>query len=118
MAARENAMSTLLTSFSFPALCSGNDSNSDGESDASVCAYMFETLFPPPTKRPKIVGYIESVVHEYSDEEFRRNLRLPRSVCDDLISRFEESTFYPDLFSRGATSQKTAEECILSFLWY
>ncbi|KAG0418813.1 hypothetical protein HPB47_004571 [Ixodes persulcatus] len=82
------------------ALCSGNDFDSDGESDASAYAYMFETLFPPPTKRPKIVGYIESVVHEYSDEEFRRNFRLPRSVCDDLISRFEESAFYPDMFSR------------------
>ncbi|CAN7951126.1 unnamed protein product [Ixodes pacificus] len=118
MAARENAMSALLTSFSFPALCSGNDSNSDGESDASACAYMFETLFPPPTKRPKIVCYIESVVHEYSDEEFRRNFRLPRSVCDDLISGFEESAFYPNMFSRGGTPQKTAEEHILSFLWY
>lgn len=50
--------------------------------------------------------------------QFRRNFRLPRSVCDDLISGFEESVFYPDMLSRGGTPQKTAEEHILSFLWY
>ncbi|CAN7984000.1 unnamed protein product [Ixodes hexagonus] len=74
MAARENAMSALLTSFP-QALCSGYDSSSDDESDASACAYMFEKLFPPPTKRPKIVGYIGNVVHKYSDEGFRRNFQ-------------------------------------------
>uniref|UniRef100_A0A6B0VBN9 Putative nuclease harbi1 isoform x1 n=2 Tax=Ixodes ricinus TaxID=34613 RepID=A0A6B0VBN9_IXORI len=117
MAAREAGILALLTSFPRDG-CSSYDSSSDDESEARACAYMLEKLFPPPTKRPKIVGYIEDVVHEYSDEEFRRNFRLPRSACYDLISDFEESSFYPDSFSRGGIPQKTAEEHILSFLWF
>ncbi|XP_042143591.1 putative nuclease HARBI1 [Ixodes scapularis] len=75
-------------------------------------------MFSVPEPRPKIEGYIETVVSRYSDEEFRRNFRLHRSTCEKLIADFAASTAYPDRSTHGGTPQKTPEHHILVFLWY
>ncbi|KAL1482586.1 hypothetical protein MTO96_033694 [Rhipicephalus appendiculatus] len=55
-----------------------------------------------------------------SRNEFRRprNFRLPRVSCYALIERFSKSSFYPSNQRHGGSPAKTAEEHILSFLWY
>lgn len=50
--------------------------------------------------------------------QFRRNFRLPRRACYDLIKQFEKSHFFPFDRHHGGAPAKTPEEHILSFLWY
>lgn len=51
---------------------SSSESSSSSDEDESYVLYevLFNKLFAePPCKRPKIVGYVEEVVHMYSEEE-------------------------------------------------
>ncbi|CAN8016145.1 unnamed protein product [Ixodes persulcatus] len=79
MAARESGILAVLTSFPRDG-CSSYDSSSDDESEARACAYMLKKLFSPPTKRPKIVGYIEDVVHKYSKQGVPEEIQIA-TVC-------------------------------------
>ncbi|KAK8771865.1 hypothetical protein V5799_024893 [Amblyomma americanum] len=96
------------------------DSSDSTSSDEDCGAYelMFVKLFGVPKKIPKVTNYLETVVRLYSEEEFRRNFRLPEKTCRELIERFAVSRFYPSHRTHGGSAVKTAEEHILSFLWY
>nr|XP_037289632.1 uncharacterized protein LOC119183526 [Rhipicephalus microplus] len=66
-------MLLLLNSDSSESESSSTDTSdsSDSDSDAKACAYEreFNKLFRIPAKRPKVVGFIEDVVRQYSDHE-------------------------------------------------
>lgn len=108
-----------------------DDSSSDSDSTSSSSSssisddeakQLYEVFFErafaeSPCERPKVVGYIADVVHMYSDEEFRRNFRVSRSVATDLVNGFEASPMYPRN-DNGGSPAKTAEEHVLAFLWY
>lgn len=79
---------------------------------------MFEYLFSPPEQRPKVESYLEKTVAAYSDEEFRRNFRLSRSVANALAAEFGKSPHYPSRRDDGGLPPKSPEEHVLSFLWY
>ncbi|XP_065310827.2 putative nuclease HARBI1 [Dermacentor albipictus] len=101
---------------------SSSSSSSSDDSDGEMTQVLYEAFFSeafsePPRKCPRIVGFVEEVVRLYSDEEFRRNFRVSRSVAEDLIRRFEDSEFYPRS-DRGGSPSKTAEEHVLIFLWF
>ncbi|XP_049512731.1 putative nuclease HARBI1 [Dermacentor silvarum] len=99
---------------------SSSESSSSSDEDESYVLYeiLFNEMFAePPHKRPKIVGYVEEVVHVYSEEEFRRNFRVSRSVAADLYNGFTASRMCPRC-DNGGSSAKTAEEHVLAFLWY
>ncbi|KAG0441661.1 hypothetical protein HPB47_015892, partial [Ixodes persulcatus] len=49
--------------------------------------------------------------------EFRRNFRLQREPAYFVIERYERSAYYRGSI-HGGSNPKTAEVCILSFLWY
>ncbi|CAN8016844.1 unnamed protein product [Ixodes persulcatus] len=68
--------------------------------------------------RPKVVNFINDVVHNYDDEEFRRNFRVQRAVCYKLIADYEKSVHYPKSQHHGGRKRKTAEEHMLAFLWF
>ncbi|KAH7948688.1 hypothetical protein HPB49_000861 [Dermacentor silvarum] len=107
--------------FSDQSSSSSSSSSSDG-SDYEVTQALYEAFYreafsEPPRKCPRIVGFVQDVVRQYSDEEFRRNFRVSRAVADSLISRFENSDFYPRS-DRGGSPSKTAEEHILVFIWF
>ncbi|KAH7966215.1 hypothetical protein HPB49_014501 [Dermacentor silvarum] len=106
--------------FSDQSSSSSSSSSSDG-SDYEVTQALYEAFYreafsEPPRKCPRIVGFVQDVVWQYSDEEFRRNFRVLRAVADNLISRFENSDFYPRS-DRGGSPSKTAEEHVLVFIW-
>ncbi|KAG0432680.1 hypothetical protein HPB47_020621 [Ixodes persulcatus] len=90
----------------------------DTEEDILLFQTAFCLMFSVPEPRPKIEGYIETVISRYNDEKFRQNFRLHRSTCEKLIADFATSTAYPDRSSHGGTPQKTPEHHILVFLWY
>ncbi|XP_075546509.1 uncharacterized protein LOC142579814 isoform X1 [Dermacentor variabilis] len=79
---------------------------------------MFEQLFTPPEKRPKVESYVEKTVAAYSDKEFRRNFRLSRSAADSLAAEFAKSPHYPSRTDRGGLPPKSPQEHVLSFSWY
>ncbi|KAM7300348.1 putative nuclease HARBI1 [Ixodes scapularis] len=97
---------------------SDESSASASEDDDQIYAEKFVEFFGVPQHIPKIENYVENVVHAYSDYEFRRNFRLERAVCDDLIARFGSSEFCPTDGRHGGASPKSAEDHVLSFLWY
>ncbi|XP_075546511.1 uncharacterized protein LOC142579814 isoform X3 [Dermacentor variabilis] len=78
---------------------------------------MFEQLFTPPEKRPKVESYVEKTVAAYSDKEFRRNFRLSRSAADSLAAEFAKSPHYPSRTDRGGLPPKSPQEHVLSFSW-
>ncbi|KAG0442925.1 hypothetical protein HPB47_015477, partial [Ixodes persulcatus] len=96
---------------------SDNTSSSDNEDEGRVYEAKFAELFDAPCTVPKVKAYV-SIVRTYSGKEFRRNFRLARLACDDLIDQFERSSFSLSNFHHGGLPPKTAEEHILSFLWY
>ncbi|KAL3209072.1 hypothetical protein MRX96_038367 [Rhipicephalus microplus] len=89
------------------------------DSDAKACAYEreFNKLFRIPAKRPKVVGFIEDVVRQYSDHEFRRHFRLARPVAEKLVAEFAVSTMCPSS-THGGVQAKSAETHVLTFIWY
>ncbi|CAN7942634.1 unnamed protein product [Ixodes pacificus] len=92
-------------------------SSSSSDDEAAVLGEVFAETFALPAKRPKITRYVEDVVRAYSDEEFRRNFRLKREPAYAVIERYERSAYYRGSI-HGGSNPKTAEVCILSFLWY
>ncbi|KAM7284263.1 putative nuclease HARBI1 [Ixodes scapularis] len=52
-----------------------------------------------------------------SSQQFRRNFRLQREPAYAVIERYERSVYYRGSI-HGGSNPKTAEVCILSFLWY
>ncbi|KAH7968886.1 hypothetical protein HPB52_012116 [Rhipicephalus sanguineus] len=96
-----------------------SDSSSSSDDDEPYVLYegMFKEMFPvPPCARPKIIGYVEEVVHAYSEEDFRRNFRVSRAVGADLYNDFNASRMSPRCDSGGSPA-KTAEEHVLAFLY-
>ncbi|KAH7956026.1 hypothetical protein HPB52_005748 [Rhipicephalus sanguineus] len=97
-----------------------SDSSSSSDDDELCVLYegTFKEMFPvPPCARLKIIGYVEEVVHAYSEEEFRRNFRVSRAVAADLYNDFGASLIYPRC-DNGGSPAKTAEEHVIAFLWY
>ncbi|KAM7315251.1 putative nuclease HARBI1 [Ixodes scapularis] len=92
-------------------------SSSSSDDEAAVLGEVFAETFALPAKRPKITRYVEDVLRAYSDEEFRRNFRLQREPAYAVIERYERSAYYRGSI-HGGSNPKTAEVCILSFLWY
>nr|XP_037275307.1 uncharacterized protein LOC119167944 [Rhipicephalus microplus] len=119
--AKRVAMLLLLDSDSSESESSSTDTSdsSDSDSDAKPCAYEWEfnKLFRIPAKRPKVVGFIEDVVRQYSDHEFRRHFRLARPVAEKLVAEFAVSSMCPSS-THGEVQAKSAETHVLTFIWY
>ncbi|KAL1424605.1 hypothetical protein MTO96_020009 [Rhipicephalus appendiculatus] len=94
-----------------------SSSHSDSDDELALYAVMFEQLFTPPEKRPKVQSYVEKTVAAYSDEEFRQNFRLSRSVANSLAAEFTKSPYYPAKSDRGGLPLESPEEHVMSFLW-
>ncbi|XP_072144215.1 putative nuclease HARBI1 [Dermacentor andersoni] len=71
--AKRAALLLLLDSDSSESESSSSDTSdcSDSDSDGETAAYEreFNRMFRIPAKRPKVVGFIEDVVRQYSDDE-------------------------------------------------
>ncbi|KAH7970540.1 hypothetical protein HPB49_010006 [Dermacentor silvarum] len=119
--AKHAALLMLLDSDSSESESSSSDTSdfTDSDSDAETAAYEreFDSMFRIHAKRPKIVGFIEDVVRQYSDDEFRRHFRLARPVAEKLIAEFAASSMCPSR-TNGGVPAKSAETHILSFIWY
>ncbi|KAH8024537.1 hypothetical protein HPB51_025456 [Rhipicephalus microplus] len=119
--AKRAAMLLLLDSDSSESESSSTDTSnsSESDSDAKGCAYEreFNKLFRIPAKRPKVVGFIEDVVRQYSDHEFRRHFRLARPVAEKLVVEFAVSSMCPSS-TQGGVQAKSAETHVLTFIWY
>uniref|UniRef100_A0A6B0UBN3 Putative nuclease harbi1-like protein n=1 Tax=Ixodes ricinus TaxID=34613 RepID=A0A6B0UBN3_IXORI len=63
---------------------SDNTSSSDDDDEGRVYEAKFAELFDAPCTVPKVKAYV-SIVRTYSGKEFRRNFRLARLTCYDLI---------------------------------
>nr|XP_054922722.1 uncharacterized protein LOC129382608 [Dermacentor andersoni] len=97
---------------------SSESSESDDDDLNHTCEQKFSQLFDVLNRTPKATGYVKNVVRTYSEKEFRKNFRLPRKSCYALIERFSESSFYPSNQRHGGSLATTAEEHMLSLLWY
>ncbi|KAH7936904.1 hypothetical protein HPB49_006279 [Dermacentor silvarum] len=91
---------------------------SSDDDDYEMYAAAFQELFSLPEQRPKVDSYIAKTVSSYSDEEFKRNFRITRSVAELLAAEFAKSPHCPKKRDRGGLPPKSPEEHILSFLWY
>ncbi|KAK3908404.1 Protein ALP1-like [Frankliniella fusca] len=93
------------------------DSQSEAEEEieeeemGQMFAAYEELLFGAPQAR--IENYLE-VVHEMSDEQFRRDYRLHRAVAYDLIDSLDASGFIPN--HPEGKEKKSAELSFLLFL--
>lgn len=79
--------------------------------DVLMFAIHEDLLFGAPQAR--IENYLD-VVHEKSDEQFRKNFRLNRAVVYDLIEELDNSGFIPN--HAGGKQKKSAEMSFLLFL--
>ncbi|KAK8786487.1 hypothetical protein V5799_023736, partial [Amblyomma americanum] len=52
---------------------SEDSSETDSECEAAVYKRAFDEMFRLPAKRPKVVGFVEDVVGQYSDDEVPYN---------------------------------------------
>ncbi|KAG0415262.1 hypothetical protein HPB47_007573 [Ixodes persulcatus] len=95
-----------------------DSSSSEDDDDGPAYEAMFRELFDASCAVPKVKECVLTVVNAYSDKEFRRNFHLARVPCYDLIDQFEGSSFFSSTSHHGGSPTKTAEEHILSFLWY
>lgn len=50
--------------------------------------------------------------------QFRRNFRVTRAVAGMLIERFQGSAYYENCAVQHGFKKLTAEEHVLSFLWF
>ncbi|KAF5291736.1 hypothetical protein FQA39_LY14224 [Lamprigera yunnana] len=66
---------------------------------------------------PKTVNYVENVVSQLEDSQFKSHFRVTRATCYKLIEQFERSDCYPTNHKGGSTLI-FAEHHILSFLWF
>ncbi|KAH8018643.1 hypothetical protein HPB51_009629 [Rhipicephalus microplus] len=118
--AKRAAMLLLLDSDSSESESSSTDSSdsSDSDSDAKACAHEreFNKLFRIPAKRHKVVGFIEDVIRQYSDHEFRRHFKLARPVAEKLVAEFAVSSMCPSS-THGGGQAKLAETHVLTFIW-
>ncbi|KAH7973555.1 hypothetical protein HPB49_002374 [Dermacentor silvarum] len=96
----------------------GLEASSSDDDDRHIYANKFAELFAEHLEVPKVKGYVQKVVSDYSDKQFRSNFRLPRSACNQLVKQFEASECFPSDRNHGGVPVKSAEEHILSFLWY
>ncbi|KAH7953685.1 hypothetical protein HPB49_011196 [Dermacentor silvarum] len=97
---------------------SSSDSSESDDDFNRTCEHKFAQLFDMPNRIPKATGYVKNVVRMYSEKEFRRNFRLPRKSCYALIERFSQCSFFSSNQRHGGSPGKTAEDHMLSFLWY
>ncbi|XP_067645037.1 putative nuclease HARBI1 [Eurosta solidaginis] len=77
---------------------------------------------------PKVKGFIERVVHFYTDLEkaypliiflyFKNNFRISRGSAEYLVETYSSSRFYTDRSYQGGRPQSTAEAHMLSFLCF
>ncbi|KAE8750758.1 hypothetical protein FOCC_FOCC002468 [Frankliniella occidentalis] len=92
-----------------------SQSESEEESEEEEMGEMFaayeELLFGAPQAR--IENFLE-VVHEKSDEQFRKDFRLHRAVAYDLIGSLDASGFIPN--HPEGKEKKSAELSFLLFL--
>ncbi|KAH7955277.1 hypothetical protein HPB52_000081 [Rhipicephalus sanguineus] len=93
------------------------DSSDEEALEAGVYEHVFDVMFRPPDKKPKVEHFVDDVVRQYSDEEFRRHFRLSRRVATELIAGFASSPMCPTDNHDGKAA-KSAETHILSFIWY
>ncbi|KAH7976128.1 hypothetical protein HPB52_008687 [Rhipicephalus sanguineus] len=75
------------------------------------------SCFGRRTRKPKVEHFVDDVVRQYSDEEFRRHFRLSRRVATELIAGFASSPMCPT-DNHGGKAAKSAETHLLSFIWY
>ncbi|XP_064462095.1 uncharacterized protein LOC135372408 [Ornithodoros turicata] len=68
--------------------------------------------------RAKVTDFVESVVRNFSDTEFRKHFRVTRTVCYKVVADYEKSPYFQQGSGRGPFAPKTAEEHVLSFLWF
>ncbi|KAH8027318.1 hypothetical protein HPB51_004630 [Rhipicephalus microplus] len=85
-------------------------SSSSSDDDDEVYAAAFQQLFSLPERRPKVEAYVTKT--------FKRNFRVTRPVVDFLAAEFAKSPHCPQNSDHGGLPAKSAEEHILSFLWY
>ncbi|XP_077536236.1 uncharacterized protein LOC144148597 [Haemaphysalis longicornis] len=129
-AARRVALALLLLEESeYESSSSSSDSSSEDSSSDDDCmegAYerAFEVFFRVPAKRPKVVGFIVTVVRQYSDAEerhiliqFRRHFRMSRAAVSKLILGFAAFPLWPSSGHSGVPA-KSAECHIVTFIWY
>uniref|UniRef100_A0A1I8P617 DDE Tnp4 domain-containing protein n=1 Tax=Stomoxys calcitrans TaxID=35570 RepID=A0A1I8P617_STOCA len=76
---------------------------------------MFTVLFGRNEKH-RVKQFVQTVIHNYSDIEFKTNLRISRDSANDLIQRF--STICGERSYQGGRHQVSAEASILLFLWF
>ncbi|XP_037528451.1 uncharacterized protein LOC119405681 [Rhipicephalus sanguineus] len=118
--AKRVALLLLLDSDSSESESSSSDTSdsSDSDNDAEACAYEreFDRMFRILAKRPKVVGFTEDVVRQYSDHEFRRHFRLAGPVAEKLIAEFAASSMCPSS-THGGVPAKSAETHVLTFMW-
>lgn len=96
---------------------SSEDSSSDDDWMDGAYERAFDVFFRLPAKRPKVAGFVETVVRQYSDAEFRRHFRMSRAAASKLILGFAASPLCPSS-GHGGVPAKSAECHILTFIWY
>ncbi|XP_049517003.1 uncharacterized protein LOC125942809 [Dermacentor silvarum] len=118
MARKDSLSVALIPSHLLAYVESSSDSSESDDDFNRTCEQKFAQLFDMPNSIPKATGYVKNVVRMYSEKDFRRNFRLPRKSCYALIERFSQCSFFPSSQRHSGSPGKTAEEHMLSFLWY
>ncbi|VEN35233.1 unnamed protein product [Callosobruchus maculatus] len=88
-----------------------SDESSDDEEEIAL-------LLEEKRNIPKVMKFVETVVHKFSDKEFKSNFRVERTTCYKLIEEFRNSQFFPRNQNHGGSNSITAEIHVLCFLWF
>ncbi|XP_058456073.1 putative nuclease HARBI1 [Malaya genurostris] len=92
-------------------------SSSEDESDEVPFPFLVSPTITTQNFVPRVKNFIETVVGNYSNEEFKKNFRLQRSTANWLIQQFEKSQYYNVNTGKGRRCI-TAEHQMLPFLWF
>lgn len=82
--------------------------------DDFVCEILLNAF--EKRRRVCIRDYLDDVVDNYSEEEFRRHFRISVNLFNSLIEQFEESADYQNL--RQNQCSISARAHIATFLWF
>lgn len=97
-------------------ISSESDFTSD-ESDIDIDLLVLSELckFGHLNKRNCIKNYVEEIIKNYTEDEFRRHFRISRSLFEEICKNFKSSEIFKNL---RVDKRLTPQKHVAVFLWF
>ncbi|KAJ8939389.1 hypothetical protein NQ314_011135 [Rhamnusium bicolor] len=92
-----------------------SSSSSDSDSECCCSEESSSSAENVPLKRPRVEGFAEVDVPQFSDSEFKNHFRVSRATCQKIIELIHDD-FYSD--HKGGWEKITPVKAAYILLWY